>query len=73
MERQGCYIDFEPIGRRVACRPAVDLLTLAREAGISIAAVCGGKGTCGRCRVISWKAMSRRCPLPSGALLKGGR
>ncbi|MGI6209999.1 MAG: 2Fe-2S iron-sulfur cluster-binding protein, partial [Anaerolineae bacterium] len=46
-----CYIDFEPVGRRAACRPDTDLLTIAREAGISIAAVCGGRGTCGRCRV----------------------
>ncbi|MHB0875342.1 MAG: ASKHA domain-containing protein [Anaerolineae bacterium] len=51
MTREGCFVDFEPIGRRVLCRPGVNLLTLAREAGISIAAVCGGKGTCGRCRV----------------------
>jgi len=51
MARQGCSIDFEPVGRRAVCRPGVDLLTIAREAGISIASVCGGKGTCGRCRV----------------------
>jgi len=46
-----CQVDFQPIGRRAACRPDADLLTIAREAGISISAVCGGKGTCGRCRV----------------------
>lgn len=51
MARESCQIEFEPIGRRVACRPGVDLLTIARDAGISIAAVCGGKGTCGRCRI----------------------
>ncbi len=51
MTKETCHIDFEPIGRRAACRPGTDLLTIAREAGISISAVCGGKGTCGRCRV----------------------
>ncbi len=51
MAGETCFIDFQPVGRRAACRPGVDLLTIAREAGISISAVCGGKGTCGRCRV----------------------
>ena len=46
-----CYIDFEPLGRRVPCRVGVDLLTIAREAGIGLVALCGGVGTCGRCRV----------------------
>ncbi|NPV07816.1 MAG: DUF4445 domain-containing protein [Anaerolineae bacterium] len=53
MESTGhtCFVDFEPVGRRAACRRQTDLLTIAREAGISIAALCGGRGTCGRCRV----------------------
>jgi uncharacterized 2Fe-2S/4Fe-4S cluster protein (DUF4445 family) len=45
-------IDFEPIGKRVAVVPGADLLDAARQAGIGLASVCGGEGTCGRCRVV---------------------
>ena len=45
-------IDFEPIGKRVDVAPGTDLLDAARQAGIDLAAVCGGEGTCGRCRVV---------------------
>ena len=45
-------IDFEPIGKRVDVAPGTDLLDAARQAGIGLASVCGGEGTCGRCRVV---------------------
>jgi uncharacterized 2Fe-2S/4Fe-4S cluster protein (DUF4445 family) len=45
-------IDFEPIGKRVDVVPGTDLLEAARQAGIGLASVCGGEGTCGRCRVV---------------------
>jgi uncharacterized 2Fe-2S/4Fe-4S cluster protein (DUF4445 family) len=45
-------IDFEPIGKRVEVAPGTDLLDAARQAGIGLASVCGGEGTCGRCRVV---------------------
>jgi uncharacterized 2Fe-2S/4Fe-4S cluster protein (DUF4445 family) len=45
-------IDFEPIGKRVEVAPGMDLLGAARQAGIGLASVCGGEGTCGRCRVV---------------------
>lgn len=44
-------IDFEPIGKRVDVAPGTNLLDAARQAGIGLASVCGGEGTCGRCRV----------------------
>src|SRR5512136_1985903 len=44
-------IDFEPIGKRVDVAPGTDLLEAARQAGIGLVSVCGGEGTCGRCRV----------------------
>ncbi len=44
-------VDFEPIGRRVDVAKDSTLLDAARLAGIGLAAVCGGEGTCGRCRV----------------------
>jgi len=51
MSQDACFVDFEPIGRRATCQPGTDLLTIARNVGIGIASVCGGAGTCGRCRV----------------------
>jgi uncharacterized 2Fe-2S/4Fe-4S cluster protein (DUF4445 family) len=47
-----CQIDFEPIGKRVDVAKDSTLLDAARQAGIGLAAVCGGEGTCGRCRVV---------------------
>jgi uncharacterized 2Fe-2S/4Fe-4S cluster protein (DUF4445 family) len=44
-------VDFEPIGRRVEAQPGETLLQAAQQAGIGLAAVCGGAGTCRRCLV----------------------
>ncbi len=44
-------VDFEPIGRRVAIEPGATILDAAQRAGVMLAAVCGGEGTCGRCVV----------------------
>jgi uncharacterized 2Fe-2S/4Fe-4S cluster protein (DUF4445 family) len=52
MESQQTYqVDFEPIGKRVVVAPGSTLIDAARQAGIGLASVCGGEGTCGRCRV----------------------
>ena len=45
------FIEFEPLGRRVHVRPGKTLLEAARSAGIGLASVCGGVGTCEECRV----------------------
>lgn len=44
-------IDFQPIGRHVEGREGQTILHIAREAGVGIASLCGGRGTCGACRV----------------------
>jgi uncharacterized 2Fe-2S/4Fe-4S cluster protein (DUF4445 family) len=44
-------IDFEPIGRRVDIAPGESLLEAARSAGVELVSICGGKGSCGGCRV----------------------
>lgn len=46
------FIDFEPIGRRGPCPHGATLMECARLLGVGLAAVCGGNGTCGRCKVI---------------------
>ncbi|MFH1524058.1 MAG: ASKHA domain-containing protein [Chloroflexota bacterium] len=44
-------IDFEPLGRRVKAHPGQTLLEVAQAAGVGLASVCGGTGTCEECRV----------------------
>ena len=44
-------IDFEPLGRRGAALPGQTLLDAAQAAGVGLASVCGGAGTCEECRV----------------------
>jgi len=42
---------FQPSGRRAAFDEPLTILDAARQAGVEIAAPCGGQGLCGRCRV----------------------
>lgn len=44
-------VDFEPIGRRGPCPSDGSLLDAARAHGVDLASVCGGAGSCGRCKV----------------------
>ncbi len=46
-----CPVTFEPSGRRTICLPGQSLMEAARQAGLFLASVCGGQGTCGKCRV----------------------
>ena len=55
-------VDFEPIGRRVAVPEGSTILDAARQAGVALAADCGGNGTCGRCRI---RVMSGRLTAPT--------
>src|ERR1019366_2007933 len=47
-----CRIDFEPIGKRIDVPVGTSLLEAARRAGVGLASICGGEGTCGRCRLV---------------------
>ncbi len=44
-------IIFEPIGRKGKCQDGESLLECTRRLNIGISSICGGKGTCGTCRV----------------------
>ncbi len=44
-------IDLQPVGRRALVSPGRTLLHAAQDAGVEIVAVCGGAGSCGKCRV----------------------
>ena len=44
-------IFLKPLGLELACSGEEDLLTTLQEAGIGVASICGGLGSCGKCRV----------------------
>jgi uncharacterized 2Fe-2S/4Fe-4S cluster protein (DUF4445 family) len=46
-----CTIDLQPLGRRIYTRKGANLYQAARDDGAGLASLCGGKGTCGKCRV----------------------
>jgi len=43
---------FNPINRQVEVKRGENLLDVMREAGIRVESLCGGKGNCGKCKVI---------------------
>jgi uncharacterized 2Fe-2S/4Fe-4S cluster protein (DUF4445 family) len=45
------HIDFEPIGRRGDCSNEQSLLESARQLSVDLVSICGGMGSCGRCKV----------------------
>jgi uncharacterized 2Fe-2S/4Fe-4S cluster protein (DUF4445 family) len=45
-------IVFEPEGRQVTVSPGTTILQATSEAGVRIRSECGGRGVCGKCRVI---------------------
>lgn len=51
MIEKSSVITFEPIGKRVKAGADQTILDAAREAGIAVTSVCGGLGTCGKCKI----------------------
>lgn len=45
------HIDFEPIGRRGPCPSDQSLLECARQLDVDLISICGGAGSCERCKV----------------------
>ncbi|MFW9986800.1 MAG: ASKHA domain-containing protein, partial [Candidatus Odinarchaeota archaeon] len=43
---------FEPEGRKVRIASGASILEAACKAGVDIRSECGGKGTCGKCRIV---------------------
>ncbi|MCL5985796.1 MAG: ASKHA domain-containing protein [Actinobacteria bacterium] len=44
-------INFEPIGKRFEFNGSTTIFEAAKKAGVGISSICGGKQTCGKCRV----------------------
>lgn len=52
MSENQCEIAFLPAGKATQVPPGTTVLEAARRAGVYITSICGGEGTCGKCRVI---------------------
>lgn len=62
-------VDFQPVGRRGETRPGQTLLEAAQAAGVGLASVCGGAGTCEECRVrVLTGSLSAPTPTEEAAL-----
>lgn len=67
-------VTFEPLGRRSRVQRGTTLLAAARQAGVGLRAVCGGRGTCGTCRVrVLEGSVSPPTPAEQEALSEGFR
>jgi uncharacterized 2Fe-2S/4Fe-4S cluster protein (DUF4445 family) len=51
LNREKISILFQPSGRRGEVEAGKTILQAAREMGVSLESVCGGKSTCGKCKV----------------------
>jgi uncharacterized 2Fe-2S/4Fe-4S cluster protein (DUF4445 family) len=52
MPEQDIPVTFQPSGKRTRIEPGSSLLDAARLCGVFIPSICGGKGRCGKCRVL---------------------
>ena len=50
-EDKTCQVVFSPSGRRGRVAPYTSVLEAARQLGVDIDSVCGGRAICGRCQV----------------------
>lgn len=48
-ERRRFSVCLEPIGSRLQIESGVTVLSAIQDAGIEVAAICGGEGICGKC------------------------
>ncbi len=56
-------IIFQPEGKRGEFEEGTTILDAAREVGVDIEAICGGKLTCGKCQVIIEQGMENLSPV----------
>ncbi|MBN1254497.1 MAG: DUF4445 domain-containing protein [Deltaproteobacteria bacterium] len=51
IDKRSFQIEFQPLGLRDQFPAGISLLDCARQAGFDLVSLCGGKGTCGRCKI----------------------
>ena len=72
-------IDFQPVGRRGKCASDQSLLDCARQLSVDIVSICGGIGSCDRCKVqiiegkVSKTTLEEQAELPAHELAQGYR
>jgi uncharacterized 2Fe-2S/4Fe-4S cluster protein (DUF4445 family) len=62
-------LDFEPISRRILYADDLSIYDALAHAGVRISSLCGGKGTCGKCKVLIQKG-SQHLKDPSNSELE---
>ncbi len=55
IKNSNIIIDFEPISRRVNFSSDLSLFEILSELDVSIRSICGGLGTCGKCKLLVQK------------------
>jgi uncharacterized 2Fe-2S/4Fe-4S cluster protein (DUF4445 family) len=50
-EKKSFQIEFQPLGRRDRFPAGQSILECAHQSGIDLVSLCGGQGTCGKCKV----------------------
>ena len=50
-DKKSFQIEFQPLGRRERFPTGQSILECAHQAGIDLVSLCGGQGTCGKCKV----------------------
>lgn len=81
LKNKNILIDFEPISRRVLLTNDISIYDLLSELSIRIRSICGGVGTCGKCRILIQKGKEYLIPpgkteknfLDQGELKEGWR
>ena len=56
-----CTVKIYPQGKQLRVPAKTNLLDALRSGGFSVAAPCGGKGTCGKCRVTVDGVLTQAC------------
>jgi uncharacterized 2Fe-2S/4Fe-4S cluster protein (DUF4445 family) len=64
-------VTFLPSGKRVQVEKGTTILEAAQEIGEGIRSLCGGKGSCGKCKVILRKGEVEKNPEPHEKFIKG--
>jgi uncharacterized 2Fe-2S/4Fe-4S cluster protein (DUF4445 family) len=62
LKSKNILIDFEPLSRRVLLTSDISVYDLLSELSIPIRSICGGAGTCGKCKLLIQKGKDYLTP-----------